>query len=36
MYEQREYDYNRENVEEAVRRQYNGNDDVNEVMWILK
>ena len=36
MYEQREYDYNRENVEEAVKRQFNGNDDVNELMWILK
>ncbi|MDR1980918.1 MAG: SusD/RagB family nutrient-binding outer membrane lipoprotein [Tannerellaceae bacterium] len=36
MYEQREYDYNRENVEEAVQRQFGGNDDVNELMWILK
>jgi hypothetical protein len=36
MYEQREYDYNRENVEEAVQRQFGGNDDVNELMWILQ
>jgi hypothetical protein len=36
MYEQREYDYNRANVEEAVQRQFGGNDDVNERMWILK
>ncbi|MDR1601030.1 MAG: SusD/RagB family nutrient-binding outer membrane lipoprotein [Tannerella sp.] len=36
MYDQREYDYNRDNVVEAVQRQFNGNDDVNELMWILK
>lgn len=36
MYEQRELDFNRDNVEEAIQRQYNGNDDVNELMWILK
>lgn len=36
MYDQREYDYNRDNVVEAVQRQYNGNDDVNEWMWLLK
>ncbi|MDR3269272.1 MAG: SusD/RagB family nutrient-binding outer membrane lipoprotein, partial [Tannerella sp.] len=35
MYEQREYDFNKENVEEAVQRQFGGNDDVNELMWIL-
>ena len=35
-YEQREYDFNRENLEEAIQRQYNGNDDWNELMWILK
>ncbi|GHT20420.1 hypothetical protein AGMMS4957_07260 [Bacteroidia bacterium] len=36
MYEQREYDFNRENVEEAIQRQFGGNDDINELMWILK
>jgi hypothetical protein len=36
MYSEAEYQYNRENVVEAVQRQYNGNDDVNELMWILK
>jgi hypothetical protein len=36
MYENNEYNYNRENVQEAVQRQFNGNDDVNELMWILK
>ncbi|MDR1455289.1 MAG: SusD/RagB family nutrient-binding outer membrane lipoprotein [Tannerella sp.] len=36
MYDQREYDYNRENVEAAVQRQFGGNDDVNERMWILE
>lgn len=35
-YEQREYDFNRENLEDAIQRQYNGNDDWNELMWILK
>jgi hypothetical protein len=36
MYSQEEYQYNRENVLEAVQRQFNGNDEVNELMWILK
>lgn len=36
MYPQAEYDYNKENVEAAVSRQYGGVDDVNAVMWILK
>lgn len=36
MYPQGELDYNRENVEEAINRQYGGNDDFNEVMWILQ
>jgi hypothetical protein len=36
MYDTREYQYNRENVTEAVQRQFNGNDDVNELTWILK
>jgi hypothetical protein len=36
MYSMDEYQYNRENVLEAVQRQFGGNDDVNELMWILK
>jgi hypothetical protein len=36
MYAEDEYQYNRENVLEAVQRQFNGNDGVNELMWILK
>lgn len=35
-YEQREYDFNRENLEEAILRQYDGKDDWNEQMWIIK
>lgn len=31
-----EYSYNRENLEEAIKRQYNDNDNNNELMWILK
>lgn len=36
MYPQVEYDYNSENVQEAVARQYGGVDDVNKLMWILQ
>ena len=36
MYSTWEYDYNKENVEEAVQRQYEGIDDYNKLMWILK
>ncbi|RNL82605.1 SusD/RagB family nutrient-binding outer membrane lipoprotein [Sinomicrobium pectinilyticum] len=36
MYPQEELNYNGENVNEAINRQYNGNDNVNELMWILK
>ncbi|MCD7936625.1 MAG: SusD/RagB family nutrient-binding outer membrane lipoprotein [Tannerellaceae bacterium] len=36
MYHDSEYSYNRENLEEALKRQFNGNDEVNELMWILK
>lgn len=36
MYPTREFDYNRENVEEAVERQYGGVDDINKLMWILR
>jgi hypothetical protein len=35
LYPQSEYDYNKENVEAAVQRQY-ASDDVNEVMWVLQ
>lgn len=36
MYPVWEYDYNRESVEEAVARQFNGVDDNNKLMWILQ
>ena len=36
MYPNNEYDYNKENVDAAVQRQYNGSDDVNAIMWLLK
>lgn len=36
MYPLWEYDYNRKSVEEAVARQFNGVDDTNKLMWILK
>jgi hypothetical protein len=36
MYPSDELSYNRENTEEALARQFNGNDDVNQLMWILK
>lgn len=36
MYPKSEYDYNNENVEEAVQRQFGGVDDVNKEMWILQ
>ncbi len=36
MYPQDELDYNRQNVQEAIDRQYGGSDDFNELMWILK
>jgi len=31
-----EFDYNTENVDAAVQRQFNGVDDINQLMWILK
>jgi len=31
-----EFDYNSENVDEAVQRQFGGVDDINQLMWILK
>jgi hypothetical protein len=36
MYPEKELSNNREKVEEAISRQFGGNDDVNEVMWILQ
>lgn len=36
MYDQREYDFNKENVEKAVMRQFSGDDNVNKLIWILK
>lgn len=35
LYPQSEYDYNNENVEAAVDRQF-ATDDVNEIMWVLQ
>lgn len=36
MYPTGELNNNSDNVNEAIQRQFNGNDDVNELMWILK
>lgn len=36
LYPTSEFDYNKVNVEEAIQRQYAGDDDVNALMWILK
>lgn len=36
MYPALEYSQNRENVEEAVKRQFGGSDTPNDVMWLLK
>jgi len=36
LYPQDELDNNFENVAEAINRQYDGNDNVNGVMWLLK
>lgn len=36
MYPKAEYDFNTEHVEEAVKRQFDGVDDVNKLMWILQ
>ena len=36
MYPKSEFDYNKENIEEALQRQFGGSDDVNNLMWILK
>ncbi|WP_433902099.1 SusD/RagB family nutrient-binding outer membrane lipoprotein [Sphingobacterium puteale] len=31
-----EYNYNASNLDEAMKRQYDGNDEINQLMWILK
>lgn len=36
QYPDSEISYNKENVEEAIQRQYDGSDEVNKLMWILK
>ena len=36
QYPQNEINYNTDNLNEAVQRQYNGSDDFNGIMWILK
>lgn len=36
MYPTSEMDYNTDNAVEAIQRQFNGNDEVNQLMWILK
>lgn len=36
MYPESEYSYNRENIEEAILRQFNGSDTPNDVMWLLQ
>ena len=36
MYPMTEYSFNKENVDEAVKRQFNGVDDINKAMWILQ
>ncbi|MDL2255418.1 SusD/RagB family nutrient-binding outer membrane lipoprotein [Parabacteroides sp. OttesenSCG-928-K15] len=36
MYSNDEYNFNRESLVDALQRQYNGNDGINEVMWIIK
>lgn len=36
MYPSDETNYNSDNLTEALQRQFNGNDEVNQLMWILK
>ncbi|ASZ11673.1 SusD/RagB family nutrient-binding outer membrane lipoprotein [Chitinophaga pendula] len=36
LYSGNELSYNTTNLSVAIQRQYNGNDNVNEVMWLLK
>ena len=35
-YPSEEFNYNSENVDEAVQRQYGGVDDINKLMWLLQ
>ena len=36
LYPSSETNYNRENLEEALQRQYEGYDEINKLMWLLK
>lgn len=36
LYPDSENDYNKEQLKIALERQWNGVDDVNNIMWILK
>lgn len=36
LYPDSEFSYNKQNVEDAIERQYGGIDEVNQVMWMLK
>lgn len=36
LYPSSETNYNRENLEEALQRQYDGYDEINKIMWLLK
>jgi hypothetical protein len=36
MYPESELNLNRENVQEAINRQFTQGDDINGVMWLLK
>lgn len=36
LYPQSEYDYNVDNLTAALESQFNGNDDVNNIMWLLQ
>jgi len=36
LYPLSEYDYNSGNLEDALQKQFGGNDDVNNVMWLLQ
>lgn len=35
-YDTREYDYNREALDEALQRQFGGSDEWDDIMWIIK
>ena len=36
MYPTSERQYNWDNLEEALQRQFNGSDDINDIMWLIK